>query len=95
MSATGGVERPVYRSLPATLKGRTPDAARLQVGAIVAWCPRALLCTLTDRAVDRAELGDAITARVMVWKADELGWTHAPAAPTLPLGAPVPLRGRP
>ena len=88
MSAPGAIERPVYRSLHATLKSKTADAARLQVGAIVAWILRALLCGLTDRTVEAAQPGDAFAARVMVWKADELGWTRSdPAAPTLPFGA--------
>jgi hypothetical protein len=39
-----------------------------------------------DREIDRREIGDGLTVRVMVWKADEIGWTAEPALPTLPLG---------
>lgn len=75
-----GVERPQYRSLEARLAGRKPLAVWLEVDGVRAWAPRTCLDTLTDKAVDAAEIGDAIRARVMVWKADQLGWTGRPAS---------------
>jgi hypothetical protein len=85
-AAPNAVERPVYRKLPAILKGRSDLAVRLQVGAIVDWVPRTCLCGLTDREIDRRAIGDGLTVRVMVWKADEIGWTAEPPLPILPLG---------
>lgn len=70
-----GVERPKYRSVEARLAGRKPLAVWLEVDGVRAWVPRTCLCALTDRAVETAGIGEVIHARVMVWKADRLGWT--------------------
>lgn len=79
MTRADAPERLRFRSFAAVLKGRSQMAARLQVGAVVAWAPLSTLCALTRRAVERAELGDAIDpCRIEEWKADELGLRAAP-----------------
>ena len=87
-----GPDRPEalrFRTLAATLVGRSDLAARLSVGAVVAWTPLATLAPESRRAVERAELGDDLTLRVETWKADRIGWAPAPPQPALPLGRPA------
>lgn len=80
------VTAPRLRTLDAVLVGRTALAVRLQVGAVVAWTPRASLGPESRRAVEVAELGDALIVRVEAWKADQIGWAPPAPQPGLPLG---------
>lgn len=79
MTGPDAVERPKYRSVEARLAGRRPLAVWLEVDGDRQWVPRTCLDTITDRAVDAAEIGVTLNARVMVWKADQMGWTGRPA----------------
>lgn len=57
-----------------TLKKRTAKAALIETEHGEGWVARSCIHFLTDKAIDEAEIGDAMQFKIMEWVAKERGF---------------------